>query len=105
MVGRVAFVFTVGAVLAVRLGFLLRNAAGALISVFLLMLVLPLLLPLFGEWLEVVAEALPGSGAISLLIGQVPGMTTTRAMVVMLAWAVGALLLGGLRLMRDDATS
>jgi len=51
------------------------------------------------------APAGSGSGSISLLIGQVPGMTTTRAMVVMLAWAVGVLLLGGLRLMRDDASS
>lgn len=103
MVAKVAFVFTAGTVLAVGLGFLLRNTAGALISVFVLILVLPLLLPLFGEWMSTVAEILPGSGAIFLLIGEASGMTTTSSVVVMIAWAIGVLLLGWLRLMRDDA--
>jgi hypothetical protein len=37
-----------GDVLAVGPGFLLRNTAGGLVSVFLLMLLLPVLLPQFG---------------------------------------------------------
>jgi len=103
MLGRVALVFTAGTLLAVGLGFLLRNTAGALISVFFLILILPLLLPAFGEWMKAVAETLPGSGVIYLLIGQGSGMTTTSSVAVLLTWATGVWLLGGLRLMRDDA--
>ncbi|MCM0674818.1 hypothetical protein NCC78_08960 [Micromonospora phytophila] len=100
----VAFVFAAGTVLAVGLGFLLRNTAGGLVAVFLLMLVLPLLLPQFGyEWMSALAEILPGSGAAFLLLKGVPGMTTVSSVLVLLAWAGGALLLGWLRLMRDDA--
>ncbi|WP_367130234.1 hypothetical protein [Saccharothrix sp. HUAS TT1] len=98
------FVFAAGAALAVGLGFLLRNTAGALVSVFLLMLVLPLMLPNFGyAWLDAIADRLPGSGAAFLLLGEVPGMTRTSSVVTMLCWAGGALLLGRLRLARDDA--
>jgi hypothetical protein len=103
MLATVAFVFAAGTVLAVGLGFLLRNTAGALVAAFLVMLVLPLLLRVFGEWMSAFAELLPGSGAIFLLSRELPGMTTASSVVVMLAWAVGALLLGWLRLMRHDA--
>ncbi|PWU55539.1 hypothetical protein DLJ47_09595 [Micromonospora sp. S4605] len=100
----VAFVLAAGTVIAVGLGFLLRNTAGALVAVFLLMLVLPLLLPQFGyEWMSALADVLPGTGAAFLLLGRVPGMTTSSSVLVLLAWAAGALLLGGLRLIRDDA--
>jgi hypothetical protein len=104
MLATVAFVYTTGTALAMGLGFLLRNTAGALISVFLLVLVLPLLLPVFGEWMTEVAKLLPGSGVTFLLLGEPQGrMTQTSSVVVMLAWAVGTLLLGWLRLMRTDA--
>ncbi|MGS2619867.1 hypothetical protein ACVCAH_36125 [Micromonospora sp. LZ34] len=100
----VAFVFAAGTALAVGLGFLLRNTAGALVAVFLLMLVLPLLLPQFGyRWMSALADVLPGSGAAFLLLGEVPGMTTASSSAVLLGWAAGVLLLGWLRLMRDDA--
>ncbi|MFT7837948.1 hypothetical protein Q5530_17565 [Saccharothrix sp. BKS2] len=100
----VALVFAAGAALAVGLGFLLRNTAGALVAVFLLMLVLPLVLLNFGqEWATTVARVLPGSGAAFLLIGELPGMTGTSAVVTLLGWAGGALLLGWLHLSRDDA--
>lgn len=102
MLGKVAFVYTTGTVLAMGLGFLLRNTAGALTSVFLLILVLPLLLPVFGEWMQAVAEFLPGSGAIFFLTGEARGMTTTSSVLVMLTWAIGVLLFGWLRLSRDD---
>jgi hypothetical protein len=104
MLANVAFVFTTGTVLAVGLGFLLRNTAGALVTVFLLMLVLPLLLPAFGDWMSAVARNLPGSGAMFLLFrGDMAGMTTASSVVVLLAWTVGILLLGWLRLTRHDA--
>ncbi|MGM1060542.1 hypothetical protein [Saccharothrix sp. Mg75] len=100
----VAFVFAAGGVLAVGLGFLLRSTPGTLVAVFLLMLVLPLMLPNFGfAWTSALAEVLPGSGAAFLLLGEVPGMTRTSSVVTLLAWAGGALLLGWLRLARDDA--
>ncbi|NUT48009.1 MAG: hypothetical protein HOV94_11970, partial [Saccharothrix sp.] len=101
---RLAFVFAAGAAVAVGLAFVLRHTAGALVSVFLLMLVLPLTLPNFGfPWTSELAERLPGSGAAHLLIGEVPGMTRTSSVITLLCWAVGALALGWLRLARDDA--
>ena len=104
VLGTIALVIASGTALAAGLGFLLRNTAGVLVSVFLLMLVLPILLPQFGyEWLSAIAEILPGSGAAFLLLGGVPGMTQTSSVAVLLGWAAGALLLGGWRLLRDDA--
>ncbi|MFI9010911.1 hypothetical protein ACIGNX_27105 [Actinosynnema sp. NPDC053489] len=99
-----AIVFAAGAAFALGLGFVLRNTAGTLVAVFLLMLVLPLVLPNFGfEWTARVARLLPGSGAAHLLTGQVPGMTWASSVVTLVCWAAGALLLGWLRLARDDA--
>ncbi|MCW2832206.1 MAG: hypothetical protein JWN68_159 [Nocardioides sp.] len=51
------------------------------------------------------AEILPGSGAMFLLTGERIAEDTTRtsAVVTMLAWAAGALALGWIRLVRDDA--
>ncbi len=102
--GTVALVVAGGTSLAVGLGLLIRNTAGALVAVFLLMLVLPFVLPVFGyAWMSTIAEVLPGSGAVFLLIGQVPGMSTTSSVATLLGWAAGALVLGWLRLVRDDA--
>jgi ABC-2 type transport system permease protein len=104
MAGTVAFVLAAGTALAVGLGFLLRNTAGALVTVFLVVLVLPLLLPVFGAWMTRVAELLPGSGVTYLLLGEPQDrMTQTSAITVLLAWALGSLVLGWLRLARDDA--
>ncbi|WP_116450903.1 hypothetical protein [Blastococcus litoris] len=104
VLGTVALVFACGTALAAGLGFVLRNTAGALVSVFLLMLVLPILLPQFGySWTDAVAHVLPGSGAAFLLLGEVPGMTEGSSVAVLLGWAVGALVLGGWRLLRTDA--
>lgn len=64
----VGFVLGAGTLLAAGLGFLLRSTAGALVSVFLLLLVLPGLLPQLGfDWLTDVADRLPGTGALFLL--------------------------------------
>ncbi|GAA3850532.1 hypothetical protein GCM10022243_15500 [Saccharothrix violaceirubra] len=101
---KVAVVFAAGAALAVGLGFLARGTAGALVVVFLAMLVLPLILRNFGyEWSTAVADVLPGSGVVSLLLQEIPGMTTTRSVVTLLCWAVGALALGWVRFAKDDA--
>lgn len=104
----VAFVFAAGTTLAAGLGFLLRNTAGALVTVFLLILVLPMLLPQFGyDWLTDVADLLPGTNALFLLFGEPTsrGMTEASAMITMLVWAGAAVVLGWLRLMRADANA
>lgn len=104
VLGTVALVVGAGATLGVGLGFLLRSTAGVLVSVFLLMLVLPIVLPnLPIEWGDDIARRLPGTGAVYLLVGEVDGMTTSSATTVLLAWAGAALLLGWLRLVRTDA--
>lgn len=104
VLGTLALVFSAGTALAVGLGFLMRNTAGALVTVFLVMLLLPILLPQFGyEWMAWLASILPGSGAAFLLLGEVPRMTDASSVTVLLAWAGGALLLGWLRLTRNDA--
>jgi ABC-2 type transport system permease protein len=106
VLGTVGVVFGAGSLLAVGLGFLLRNTAGALVAVFLLILVLPALLPQFGyDWLTEFADVLPGTNAFFLLLGEPAGrgLTETSSLVTMLVWAGGALLLGWLRLLRDDA--
>jgi ABC-2 type transport system permease protein len=104
VLGTLALVFASGTALAVGLGFLLRNTAGGLVTVFLVMLLLPILLPQFGyEWMSWLASVLPGSGAAYLLLGEVPRMTDASSVAVLLGWAGGALLLGWLRLTRNDA--
>jgi len=99
------FVFAAGTLLAAGLGFLLRSTAGGLVAVFLLVLVLPLLLPQFGyEWLTALADRLPGTCALFLLTGEPTGrVTQTSSVVTMLVWVGAVLLLGWVRLVRDDA--
>jgi ABC-2 type transport system permease protein len=106
VLGTVAGVFAGSAALAVGLGFLVRSTAAVLVSAFLLLLVLPGLLPQLGySWLTDIADWLPGTNALFLLTGEPVGrgLSPTSAALTMLAWAGAALTLGGLRLVRDDA--
>ena len=101
--GRIAAVLVAGSVLAVGVGLLLRSTAGALATVFLLQLVLPLLLPGFGvEWMRVLGELLPGSGAVWTLLGE-PDMTAAQATALLVGWSGAALAAGGWSLLRRDA--
>jgi hypothetical protein len=97
--GVVAGVVAGGSLLAVGAGFLLRSTAGALAFVFLSLLVLPFVLPLFDvEWLASAASYLPGAAATFLLIGAEPvgdTLTTASATAVLAGWAGAALLAGG----------
>lgn len=105
--GELAWVLGAGTLLGVGLALVLRSTAGALVSALALLLVLPLLVAqLPFEWTTTLAAHLPGSGALFLVFGEGPddSMTTTAARATMLGWAVGALLLGGWRLVRADAT-
>lgn len=103
-IGWVALVLGAGAAMTVGLGFLVRSTAGGLVTVFLVMLVLPLLLPMFGfDWMTAIGQFLPGTGVVFLLLQEgTSQMTTTRAVAVLSTWALGALLLGALRLVSSD---
>jgi ABC-2 type transport system permease protein len=105
--GGLAFVYATGALLAVGLGLVLRSTAGALVSVLALVLVLPILLGnLPYDWAVTLSSLMPGSGAVFLIAGEGPSddMTTTSARLTLAAWAVAALVAGGLRLVRSDAS-
>jgi hypothetical protein len=101
--GWAAFVLATGSALAVGTGFFLRSTAGALATVFLLQLVLPLMLPAFGvQWMADLAELLPGSGATYLMLEE-PDLTTPSAVAVLCVWAGAALTAGAWSLVRRDA--
>lgn len=103
--GAVAILVASGAILTVGIGMLLRSSAGTLTSVFLLLLVLPVLLPSFGiGWVAAAGRHLPGSAAMSLLdaFGE-PTLSTPRAAAVLIAWVVAAVAAGGWSLLRRDA--
>lgn len=99
------YVYALGALLAVGVGLLLRSTAGAVITVLALMLVLPLILGNFPyDWAQDLAILLPGSSAVKLIVDEgLPGLTTSDARITLAAWGVGALVVGGWRLMRTDA--
>lgn len=98
-------VYVAGALLAVGLGLLLRSTAGAVVGVLGLMLVLPLLLSNFPfDWAQDLARVLPGTSAIQLVVGEsFVELGTTQARLTLAAWAAGALVAGGVRLLRADA--
>lgn len=57
-------------------------------------------------WAIDLSAALPGSRALSLVVGDGPSdhMTTTFARLTLTAWALAALVAGGWRLLGTDAT-
>lgn len=106
LLGGLAFVYATGALLAVGLGLLLRSTAGGLVTVIALVLVLPpLLANLPYDWAVTLSAAMPGSNALYLLFGEGPSddMTVASSRLTLGAWAAGALLAGGWRLLRTDA--
>jgi ABC-2 type transport system permease protein len=101
--GRIAGVLVAGSVLAVGVGLLLRSTAGALATVFLLQLVLPFLLNVFGvQWMADLGNLLPGTAAIWTMLGE-PPMTAARATAQLVSWSGAALVAGGWSLLRRDA--
>lgn len=100
----VAVVVASGSLLTVGIGALVRSSAGTLTSIFLLLLVLPQLLPVFGiGWLTSVGEHLPGYAAMSLLESFGIEQSATRASVVLGAWVTSSLVAGAWSLLRRDA--
>ena len=106
ILGGLAFVFLGAALLGVGLGLFLRSTAGGLVTVIALVLVLPpLLAQLPYGWSLDVSAAMPGSAALFLIFGEGPDddMTAASARAILAAWAVTAMVAGGLRLLRTDA--
>jgi hypothetical protein len=105
VLGSVAYVFATMTLMSVGLGLLTRSTAGGLVSVISLVIVVPLLLGNMPfEVAQRIAEAVPGSSVILLVAGEGPeGLTEARARLILAAWAAGAMVLGGLRLLRADA--
>lgn len=104
--GGLLFVYATGSALGVGLGLLLRNTAGALVTVIGLVLVLPpLVAQLPYDWAATLSASLPGSCALYLIFGDGPSedVTTTSARITLVVWAVAALAAGGWRLVRHDA--
>ena len=106
VLGGLALVYACGALLAVGLGLALRSTAGGLVTVLALVLVLPpLLANLPYDWAVDLSALMPGSNALFLIFGEGPrdDMTVSSSRLVLVAWALTALLAGGWRLLRTDA--
>lgn len=90
--------------LALGVGLAVRSAVGTVTVVFLLLFVLPALLPAVG--LDVLARAayyLPGTAGSHLLGRTADPYPAAVAVAVLVGWAAAALLAGGLVLHRRDA--
>ena len=101
-----ALYLTVVALFAIGLGFALRNTAGAIATLFGLLLVLPGLGRLLPDsWQPHVLPYLPSNaGAGVFAVRPDPGMLSTWAgFAVFCAWALAALVLGAVVLKRRDA--
>lgn len=106
VLGGLTFVFATGGLLSVGLGLFLRSTAGGLVAVLALIMVLPFLLAQLGySWSMEIAARLPGASALFLVFGDGPSeeMTIASARLTLLAWAAGAITVGGWRLLRADA--
>lgn len=100
--GTMAFFALLG-VLVVGLALALRSTAGSLVTLFVLMYVVPQVLPAFGvEWLTKAADYLPFSAFAVLGLGSGP-YERPVALLVMGVWALLALVIGGVLLRRRDS--
>lgn len=86
-------------------GTVLRSSAGALTVAFMVQMVLPMLLPNLGvRWLALIGEHLPGYAMIALLDAfGMPPISATRAVVILVVWAVVAAAVATWALLRRDA--
>lgn len=103
-VGMIALLVSAGTLITIGIGLVLRSTAGTLTAVFLLMLLLPIVLPNFGvTWLTTVAEHLPGYAGVSLLETTDIPLETTTAALRLAGWVTASLAGGGWFLLRRDA--
>lgn len=106
---RTGIYVSLASVMAAGIGFVLRSTAGTLTAVFLLLMLLPMILaPLDIPVASPVGEYLPGaagmhfaSSAQMIGLGELPYSTTT-GLLVLVAWTIGAAVLGHLALRRRD---
>lgn len=106
VLGMVALVLGCAAAIAVGLGLLTRSTAVSLVVAIALLLVLPLILAnMPWTWAVETAERLPGTSALTLILGGGPSdsLSDGQARTTLLIWAAGLLTLGGWRLVRTDA--
>lgn len=110
VLGTVAYVYGSLALLAVGLGLATRSTPGGLSLLVALLFVVPVLLPeiVRTTWAADVARAMPGTGALDLLFQRgaetaAAAGTDGESFLVLGCWAVGALVVGGVRLLRSDA--
>lgn len=105
-VGALGVVYSLVALIAVGFGLLTRSTVGALVAVVALLLVLPLLLgnlPI--TWAGDLVALLPGTSVRRLIVEEgPPGLTVADARVTLGLWGACAMLAGGWRLVRADAT-
>ncbi|MGH2393778.1 MAG: ABC transporter permease, partial [Candidatus Limnocylindria bacterium] len=91
---------------SVSLGFIVRNTAGGVATLFCLLLVLPtlgLLLPT--SWREHLLPYLPGNAGASVFSARTgpESLSTTTGLLVLVAWIVAALAGAALVLRKRDA--
>jgi hypothetical protein len=99
----IAAVMAFGGVLAVGLGLLIRNTAGTLTAVFLLMFVLVVTLGNSGvPWLVSVSDYLPGRAVVSMLVADETGLSPGATATVIVAWSAASLAAGCWSLLRRD---
>lgn len=99
----IALVVAFGGLLAVGLGFLLRNTPGTLIAIFLLMFVLVVTLGNSGvPWLVTISDYLPGRAVVSMLVVDEEGLSEIMTAVVMVGWSATSLAAGCWSLLRRD---
>jgi ABC-2 type transport system permease protein len=102
--GRVALVIGFGGLLAAGLGLLLRNTAGTLTAIFLLILALPIALGNTGvPWLVTFSDFLPGRAVVSLLVVDEVELAGSTIAIVIATWSVAAVVAGIRSLIQRDA--
>ena len=103
--GMLALLVSAGSLITIGIGLVLRSTAGTLTTVFLLMLLLPIMLPNIGvSWLTTIGEHLPGYAAVSLLETTDIPLDGGAAALRLAIWVTAALAAGGWSLLRRDAT-
>lgn len=96
--------FALLSAMVVGVAFALRSTAGSLVTLFVLIYVVPQVLPAFGvEWLTTAAQYLPFSTFGVLALGLTDPYGVPTAALVMVGWAAAALILGFVLLQRRDA--
>lgn len=100
----IAGYLTLASLVTLGLGVVIRSTAGTLTASFLLLLVIPMMLSgsgfTIGAW---IAAFLPGGAGQNFMTASTEPLPPVASLLVVIAWAVGALYLGAQALQRRDA--